>query len=86
VFGQFLRQKIDKKRGSGELNKYAVYMDVDKDGFITPIDLKTCIENLNSEAFFKNCGEALSGSWFAQGVKSFPTAGLTPLKAAELAK
>ena len=34
-------------------------MDIDKDGFISEIDLHTCITNLNSEAFFKNSGEAL---------------------------
>jgi hypothetical protein len=35
-------------------------MDIDKDGFITEIDLITCFNNLNSDAFFKNNGEALA--------------------------
>lgn len=40
-------------------------MDVDKDGFISEIDLNTCINNLNSTAFFKNSGEALAKSGFS---------------------
>jgi len=39
-------------------------MDIDKDGFISEIDLQTCLTNLNSDAFFKNSGEALARSTF----------------------
>jgi len=39
VFASFLKAKIDKKRDEAELRKFANYMDVDKDGFITEIDL-----------------------------------------------
>lgn len=60
VFGQFLKSKIDKKRSLGELKQYAHYMDIDKDGFISDIDLQTCLNNLNSNTFFKNSGEALA--------------------------
>jgi len=38
---------------------------VDKDGYISEVDLETCIKNLNSEAFYKNNGEALVGSSFS---------------------
>lgn len=48
-------------------------MDIDKDGFITEIDIQTCLSNLNSEAFFKNNGEALSGSVFATEKKFYPS-------------
>ncbi len=48
-------------------------MDVDKDGFITEIDIQTCISNLNSDAFFKNNGEALSGSVFGTEKKFYPS-------------
>lgn len=29
-------------------------MDIDKDGMISELDLKTCLTNLNSRAFFAN--------------------------------
>ncbi len=64
-FAQFLRAKIDKKRDIASLRNYAHYMDIDKDGFISEIDLQTCLTNLNSDAFFKNSGEALGGSTFS---------------------
>lgn len=35
-------------------------MDIDKDGFISEIDLQTCLNNLGSNTFFKNGGEALA--------------------------
>ncbi len=60
LFAQFLKNKIDKKRDEGELRKYASYMDIDKDGIISIIDLETCMKNMKSNAFFKNCGEALA--------------------------
>lgn len=48
-------------------------MDIDKDGFISEIDLATCLNNLNSEAFFKNGGEALASSAFSSAKKFFPS-------------
>jgi Ca2+-binding EF-hand superfamily protein len=60
VFAQFLKSKIDKKRSSGELKQYASYLDVDKDGYVSDIDLQTCLNNLHSNTFFKNGGEALA--------------------------
>ena len=48
-------------------------MDIDKDGMITEIDLKTCIDNLNTDAFFKNSGEALATSTFTSAKKFYPT-------------
>ena len=56
----FLKAKIDKKRTDSELRKYAHFMDIDKDGYISEIDLRTCLDNLNSDAFFRNGGEALA--------------------------
>jgi hypothetical protein len=47
-------------------------MDIDKDGYITEIDLQTCFSNLNSDAFFKNNGEALAQSAFASDKKFYP--------------
>jgi len=34
-----LKQKIDKKREFSELMSFAHYIDIDKDGFISEIDL-----------------------------------------------
>jgi Ca2+-binding EF-hand superfamily protein len=73
VFAQFLKIKIDKKRSEGELRKYAHFMDIDKDGYISEIDLQTCLNNLNSDAFFKNSGEALAQSAFSSAKKFYPT-------------
>lgn len=39
TFAQFLKAKVDKKRPEQELRRYAHYMDIDKDGFITEVDL-----------------------------------------------
>ena len=38
-FGMFLKTKIDKKRSDEELKRYAHFMDIDKDGYISDIDL-----------------------------------------------
>jgi len=38
-FADFLRAKVDKKRSSEELRRYASFIDVDKDGFVSEIDL-----------------------------------------------
>ena len=68
-----MKGKIDKKRTHGELQQYAHFMDIDKDGFVSEIDLQTCLNNLNSNAFFKNGGEALAQSGFSSQKKFFPT-------------
>lgn len=71
----------------GELRKYATYMDIDKDGFISEIDLQTCLNNLNSDAFFKNSGEALVTSAFASAKKFYPTQeAISEERACEIAK
>jgi len=54
------------------LTQFAHNIDIDKDGFISDIDLQTCISNLKSETFFKNNGEALTQSAFASLKKFFP--------------
>jgi len=64
-FSDFLKAKIDKKRDESELQKYARYMDIDKDEFISEIDIQISPDNLNSDAFFRNCGEALAVSAFS---------------------
>ena len=55
------------------MRQYAHYIDIDKDGFVSEIDLQTCISNLSSDAFFKNSGEALARSAFASQKKFFPS-------------
>jgi hypothetical protein len=45
-FGEFLKAKIDKKRNLSELARYAHYMDIDKDGLVSEIDIQTCLDNL----------------------------------------
>lgn len=72
-FAVFLKHKIDKKRNISELRQYAHYMDIDKDGLISEIDLQTCLANLNSNTFFKNSGEALAKSAFQSAKKFFPS-------------
>ena len=62
-------------------------MDIDKDGYISEIDLQTCINNLGSETFFKNNGSALASSTFSSAKKFFPVeAKLSHERAAELFK
>ena len=39
LFAEFLKSKIDKKRQVGELRQYAHYIDIDKDGYVSEIDL-----------------------------------------------
>ena len=86
IFAEFLKSKIDKKRQVGELRQYAHYIDVDKDGYVSEIDLQTCINNLNSNAFFKNGGEALAQSGFSSQAKFFPSnSTITEERAAEIA-
>ena len=86
-FADFLKQKIDKKRNPNDLHKFANFMDIDKDGFISEIDLQTCLSNLNSNAFFKNGGEALAVSSFSSQRKFFPSnQNFTPERALEIAK
>lgn len=38
-FAEFLKAKVDKKRSQPELYKYAHYMDIDKDGYLSEIDV-----------------------------------------------
>jgi len=86
-FSEFLKAKIDKKRSQAELARYAHYMDIDKDGFVSEIDIQTCIDNLQSDTFFKNCGEALASSTFSSSKKFYPmTDALNPERALEIAK
>ena len=62
-------------------------MDIDKDGFISEIDLQTCLNNLNSDAFFKNGGEALANSAFSSAKKFYPSSEAMPEeRAIEIAK
>ena len=71
----------------GELRQYAHFMDVDKDGFVSEIDLSTCIKNLTSNTFFKNSGDALARSGFSLAKKFYPTTEkLSEERAAEVAK
>jgi len=86
VFGQFLKSKVDKKRDEFELRRYASYMDVDKDGYISEEDLKTCIANLHNNQFFKNSGEALQKASFSSQKKFYPQKGLPQERAIELCK
>ena len=86
-FADFLQAKIDKKRTDTELRKFANFMDIDKDGFISEIDLQTCLNNLSSDAFFRDGGEALAVSAFSSQKKFFPVSEqLTPERAFEIAK
>lgn len=86
-FAEFLNAKIDKKRSEDELRKYASYMDIDKDGYLSEIDISTCINNLSSDTFFKNSGEALAQSAFSSGKKFFPASQNLPNERAfEIAK
>ncbi len=86
-FAEFLKAKIDKKRSEYELRKYAHYMDIDKDGFISEIDLQTCLNNLSSDAFFRDSGVALAQSSFSSDKKFFPVnESITAERAFEIAK
>lgn len=71
-FTDFLQMKIDKKRPRDVLHTFAEYIDVDKDGNIGVQDLRTCLVNIKSSAFFKNNGAALSKSQFNTQQKFFP--------------
>lgn len=71
-FASFLKHKVDKKRSKEQLRQFAYFLDVDKDGYVSEIDLQTCLNNLNSETFFKNNGEALANSTFSSQKKFFP--------------
>jgi Ca2+-binding EF-hand superfamily protein len=86
LFADFLKSKVDKKRQGNELRQYAHFIDIDKDGFVSEIDLQTCINNINSNAFFKNGGEALAQSGFTSQAKFFPkNSAITEERAAEIA-
>ena len=61
-------------------------MDIDKDGFISEIDLQICIDNLSTNAFFRNGGEALVVSAFSSQKKFYPVGdSLTGERALEIA-
>lgn len=86
-FAEFLKAKIDKKRSETELARYAYFIDIDKDGFVSEVDLRTCIENLSSDTFFRDSGEALAVSAFSSQRKFFPASEqLTAERALEVAK
>jgi hypothetical protein len=86
-FAEFLKQKIDKKRSPIEHERYAQFIDVDKDGFVSEIDLKTCLDNLSSDVFFRDSGEALAVSAFSSQRKFFPvTETLSGERAMEITK
>ena len=72
-FTDFLKQKIEKRKGQPELFGFSQYMDIDKDGYISVEDLKTCLRNLTSTAFFQHGGSSLSTSQFNSSLKFFPT-------------
>jgi len=55
-FADFLKSKVEKRKEHGELTRYAKLIDVDKDGYIGEEDLKTCLSNIHSQAFFDNGG------------------------------
>lgn len=73
TFTEFLKAKVDKKRDQVELHQYAQLIDVDKDGIVGEQDIKTCLRNINSSAFFDNDGLALTSSQFNSEHKFFPT-------------
>lgn len=82
-----MKQKIDKKRSEQEHQRFAQFIDVDKDGFVSEVDLKTCLDNLQSDAFFRDSGEALAVSAFSSQRKFFPVhEGLSGERAMEIAK
>jgi len=72
-FTDFLKQKIEKRKGQPELFGFSQYMDIDKDGYISVEDLKTCLRNLTSTAFFQHGSSSLSTSQFNSSLKFFPT-------------
>ena len=47
-FAEFLKQKVDKRADLSSLLDFSRMMDIDKDGTISPEDLKTCLRNLNT--------------------------------------
>ena len=72
-FADFLKSKVEKRKEHGELVRYAKLIDVDKDGYIGEEDLKTCLSNIHSQAFFDNGGSALAASQFNSEQRFFPT-------------
>ena len=53
-FAEFLVAKVDKRKPFEDLLILSNQMDIDKDGMISELDLKTCLTNLNSRTFFAN--------------------------------
>lgn len=72
-FVEFLKAKVEKKRDQVELFDYVLMLDIDKDGYIGEEDLKTCLRNIHSSAFFSNDGLALTSSQFNAPHKFYPT-------------
>ena len=68
-FAKFLKNKVDKKREANELERYALLMDIDQDGFIDINDLNTCVGNINNDFFCGNNGQNVA----AGTMKSFKT-------------
>lgn len=87
AFAKFLSQKIDKKKDFSTLMIFAQQIDIDKDGMVSEDDLNTCLDHLNSEAFFRQSGQALTHSSFNTKQKFYPNrCNITAERAAELAK
>jgi len=53
-FAEFLVAKVDKRKPFEDLLILSNQMDIDRDGMISELDLKTCLTNLNSRTFFSN--------------------------------
>lgn len=82
-----MKAKVDKKRSINEHTKYASFIDIDKDGFVSEIDLQTCLNNLSSDTFFRDSGDALAVSAFSSSKKFFPvTEALSGERAIEIVK
>lgn len=52
-FAEFLKAKVDKRADLQTLLPLAAKIDVDRDQFVTEVDIETCIKNLNNAAFWK---------------------------------
>lgn len=59
-FVDFLKAKVDKRRDVMEIYNFVAQMDVDNDGKISPLDLKTCLENCNFQGFYDPSGNELT--------------------------
>ena len=82
IFTEFMKNKIHKKKETEELKILANLIDIDQDGFIDEHDLKTCISNLENNAFFEDNGQNTIG--FQNERRFFPTQRLTEKQTNEL--